>query len=128
MATVGADVVVVSFGDRKGALMWRQQTECAFTVLLDSARQLYNLIGFKRSAAKVWCIETMTYYADQLAAGRHLPQPQPDIDDDPHQMGGDIILNGSGSIVYVYRSKSASDRPSVETLLKQCSSAFVLNN
>lgn len=112
--------MVVSFGERHGALLWRQETSCPYPVLLDGSRQLYKLLGFKKSVSRVYCVKTLAYYADQKAAGRAFPKPYEDVVDDPYQMGGNIVLDKDGKIVFVYRSKTASDRPSITALLQHC--------
>lgn len=110
--------MVVSFGARDGAVLWKQQTGCTFPFLLDPSRQLYALLGMKRSVAKPLGIESMKYYADMKAAGRQLPKPF--ADDDPNQMGGDVVVDDAGKIVFLYRSRSAPDRPSVSSVLAHC--------
>ena len=59
----------------------------------------------------------MLYYAEQKAAGRVLPPMH--HDDDPHQMGGDFIIDhATKTMLLVHRSeKSTRDRPDVGNLL-----------
>ena len=59
----------------------------------------------------------MVYYAEQKAVGRTLP-PMHD-EDDPHQMGGDFVVdNASQKMALVHRSeKSTRDRPAAADLL-----------
>lgn len=40
--------------------------------------------------------------------------------DDMHQMGGDIVLDTHAHIVYAYKSRTSTDRPSVQALLNEC--------
>lgn len=65
----------------------------------------------------------MVYYAEQKAAGRALPPMH--HDDDPHQMGGDFMIeHASKSMLLVHRSeKSTKDRPSVSDLLAAAAKA-----
>ena len=53
-----------------------------------------------------------------MRAGRTLPTPIEDVDDDPNQMGGDFIVGKDGCMVYVHPSQVPTDRPSVEKLIE----------
>ncbi|XP_043217155.1 uncharacterized protein LOC122379213 [Amphibalanus amphitrite] len=110
-------VLVVSFGAREGALRWLADTGCEFPLLLDPERQLYRALGLARSIAKVWQHSTLQYYGGQKAAGRPLPAAYTGVEDDPHQMGGDFIVDGSDRLVLVHCSTSPPDRPTVPALL-----------
>lgn len=37
---------------------------------------------------------------------------------DFYQLGGDVIVDNKGKVVYIYKSKVSSDRPTVNDLLK----------
>lgn len=113
-----AQIVLVSFGVREGALNWLSETGCPFTMLLDQSRQLYHLLGLKQSVFKVWGVSCMIYYAEQMRAGQKLPSPYENIHDDPNQMGGDFVVAGDGKLLLAHCSENASDRPSVDTLLR----------
>lgn len=117
LVEAGAKILIVSFGERSGALKWIEQTDCPFEMVLDSRRKIYHAFGLTRSVYKVWSIESLVYYAEQLVAGRDLPKPFENIHDDPNQMGGDFILTSQGVIKLSYCSKSSADRPSVNQLL-----------
>mgnify|MGYP001801755501 FL=1 len=66
---------------------------------------------------QTWNIGSVTYYGEQIAQGRQLPKAYSDIEDDPHQMGGDFIISKSGHFLLVHCSTVPTDRPSVDTLL-----------
>ncbi len=103
-------------------------------MITDEKRILYKLFHLKISYSKVWNTKTLVYYAEQLSRDRQLPKAYQDIEDDPHQMGGNFILkftknqqifnkenNNDPSlfeIVYSYRSINPPDRPSVSDLIK----------
>jgi len=83
----------------------------------DPERKLYNAVGLRTSLGKTWHINTLTWFADQIRAQRAIPTMMKN--DDPHQMGGDFIISKQGEMAYMYGSKSAPDRPSVEVLLEE---------
>jgi len=69
---------------------------------------------------KVWCTDSLVYYAEQLNFKRQLPKAYEDVEDDPHQMGGNIVLQVEDSVykaVYIHRSKSPPDRPTPNELI-----------
>ena len=59
----------------------------------------------------------MIFYGEQLSRNVPIPQPLTDYQDDPLQMGGNVILDSSGQVVYVYSSKHPADRPQLPDLL-----------
>lgn len=71
-----------------------------------------------RSVKNVWSTETLRYYGSKAARGTPLPQGYSNIKDDPHQMGGDFIIDNDVKLKFVYRSKTPSDRPSVDQILE----------
>ena len=51
---------------------------------------------------------------------RDLPKAYKDIHDDPHQMGGNFIIDvETFKILYTFKSKTPPDRPLCEELLKK---------
>jgi peroxiredoxin len=97
------------------AIAWKKDTKCEFPMLLDADRRLYVALGLKRSVSKVWAISSLVYYAEQKLAGRILLSMLDE--DDPHQLGGDFIIDSTGKLVLVYQSKTSTDRPSVHFVL-----------
>ncbi len=110
-----------------GAQRWLNQNVSSphLHMITDEKRVLYKLFGLKKSFLKVWNTETLIYYAEQLALSRELPKSYQDVEDDPHQLGGNFIVEidneGEEPIfkaVFVYRSKNPPDRPSAQALLQ----------
>lgn len=88
-------------------------------MVTDRKRKIYNLFNLRKSYSKVWSTESLVYYAEQLNFKRQLPKAYEDVEDDPHQMGGNFILECESKdqdlmfkCVYIYRSQSPPDRPS----------------
>ena len=113
-----ARVVLVTFGVKEGAKLWLQETNCPYDMLCDPDRKLYKAFSLKRLLSKVWHTTALMYYAEQKASGRALLQPYKDIEDDPHQMGGDFVINKEGKLNLIYRSKTPPDRPSFDQILR----------
>lgn len=122
----GCQVVVVACGIEKGARRWKEDTPCRFPILLDLPRASYGYFGMVRSVARVFGVDTMTYYANKKFAGGKFLLPYEGVKDDPIQMGGDIIVNSEGKTELVFLSKSPMDRiniPNVIQLLKEKNSS-----
>lgn len=117
LAAAGCHVVVITFGDMSGAERWLDETKCPFPYYSEPSRSLYQLLGLKRSIKNVWNTVTIGYYGAQMAKGISLPKGYTNIKDDPHQMGGDFILDKHSQLKFVYRSKVPADRPSVDLIL-----------
>ena len=116
-------IVIISFTSSiDSARQWKNEVKCSFDIYCDSDRRLYRHFGFPAKAyARVWNVQTLDYYVDQKLSGKQLPTKL-DKNDDPNQMGGNVIIDRKGRIISVYKSKSPTDRPSVTQL--QC----ILNN
>ena len=124
--SLNCQLVIVSFGNKKGANRWLNQnklneTNHDFDFITDENRVLDKSFGLKRSFQKVWNTQTLIYYAEQVGLNRELPKSYEDVEDDPHQMGGNFILKklnaNNFEIVYAYRSKNPPDRPSAQALI-----------
>jgi hypothetical protein len=112
-------IIIISFTSSiDSARKWKNETQCPFNIYLDAERRLYRHFGFPANAyARVWNIETLDYYVEQKLNGIQLPTKL-DEKDDPNQMGGDVIVNQNGQVIWVYKSKSPTDRPNIQQL--QC--------
>lgn len=110
-------IVIISFTSSvSSARQWINETQCPFKLYCDPHRHLYRYFGFPANAyARVWNVETLDYYVEQKLSGKKLPTKL-DENDDPNQMGGDVIISRDGRVIWMQRSKSPTDRPSVQQL------------
>jgi len=106
-------VLIISFGAEFWARAWLQETESPFPLLLDPERAAYRAYGLERSFVRVWSPKVMRHYTRRVLAGQKLQS----IQGDPHQLGGDFVVNAAGVIRLAHRSKDPVDRPPVERLL-----------
>jgi hypothetical protein len=95
--------------------MWLHETQSPITLLLDPKRELYHALALKRSFWRSWGLHNLTYYARAVASGRELHG----IRGDASQLGGNVIVDQSGIVRWLYRSKDPTDRPSADLLLDQ---------
>ncbi len=90
-------------------------------MITDEERVLYKFFELRVSYFKVWNSETLMYYAEQKLMGKKLPASYEDVDDDPHQMGGDFILKFDAEkfeVVFKYPSQIPPDRPKAQSLVE----------
>ncbi|OGL18404.1 MAG: hypothetical protein A3G97_05925 [Candidatus Rokubacteria bacterium RIFCSPLOWO2_12_FULL_69_21] len=109
-----AQILVISFGTDSWARAWLQETGAPFPLLLDPERRVYRAYGLGRSVLRVWSPKVVWHYLRLVLAGRRLKP----IQGDPHQLGGDFIVDPEGTVRLVHPSRDPTDRPSVEALLK----------
>ncbi|CAF2521458.1 unnamed protein product [Rotaria sp. Silwood2] len=118
LTTLGqCHIVIISFTSSiDSARQWKNEVECPFEIYCDSDRRLYRHFGFPAKAyARVWNVQTLDYYVEQKLSGRQLPTKL-DKNDDPNQMGGNAIIDRNGRVIWVYKSKTPTDRPNVKQL------------
>ncbi|MCB8961809.1 MAG: AhpC/TSA family protein [Ardenticatenales bacterium] len=108
------NVVAVSFGNPYWARAWLNETGAPFPVWLDPERQSYELLGLGRSFWHSWGPRQLWYYARAVLKGAEMHEYRGDT----LQLGGDMIVDRTGRIRYLYRSQASTDRPPVAELLK----------
>lgn len=109
-----AQIVTVSFGSKKWATVWLQETESPFPFLLDQERAAYDAYGLQSSRLRAWGLANLVYYAKALLQGRKTYGQRGETD----QLGGDFVVDANGRIQYAHPSHDPTDRPSVEQLLQ----------
>ena len=107
-------VLVISFGTAYWAKVWLEETGAPFPLLLDPERRVYRAYGLGRSVLRVWSPKELWRYLRLMMAGRRLKPVQ----GDPHQLGGDFIVDPEGTVRLAHPSRDPIDRPPVEKLLK----------
>jgi alkyl hydroperoxide reductase subunit AhpC len=112
-ARLNTEVLIISFGVEQWARAWLRETEVPFPLLLDQDRRVYRAYGLERSVLRAWAPRVLWYYIRQLTAGRRLHP----IEGDPHQLGGDFIIDRHGIVRLVHRERDPVDRPPVARLL-----------
>lgn len=84
-------------------------------MFLDQERNLYKLFNLPCTMKLVWSIDSLIKYAEFICNDRELYSLEDD--DDPHQLGGNFIVNYNGLVEFIHRSKTPSDRPVLSVLL-----------
>jgi len=110
---LGVQLLIISFGTEYWARAWLQETGSPFPLLLDLERATYQVYGLGSSFIRVWSPKVMWHYLKLILRGEHMRPVQ----GDPHQLGGDVIVDAEGAIRLIHRSKDPVDRPPVASLL-----------
>ena len=121
--SLNARIVVISFGLARQARAWLEETSSPFKLLLDPDRAAYRAYGLEHSLVCSWGVKVWLRYAQLLLAGRSWRG----IQGDSGQLGGDFIVDASGTIRLAYRSHDPTDRPSVSQLLAVLANCSMTN-
>jgi hypothetical protein len=110
-----ATVLVISFEELATLRRFGWFRDLPFTVLSDPSRRLYGAFGLQtRSLLRLFDRQTIMAYKRAFVHG-HLPSLR---HTDLRQLGGDVVLDRAGDVVFVHRSETPADRPPVEVLLR----------
>ncbi len=111
---LNTDIVTISFGIEYWARMWLQETQSPYPFLVDPERNAYHAYGLQSSVFRSWMPQNLWFYAKATLQGREKFGKR----GDPHQLGGDFIVDSQGIVRLAHPSKEPTDRPSVEKLLQ----------
>ena len=99
-------------------------TPLPIPVFADPDRKVYAALGLARTSwARLLRPGLIWRYLRMIAHGgkvRRVPEGE-----DALQLGGDFLVDGSGRVLWAYRSKDPTDRPVVERLLALASSPVI---
>jgi len=110
---LNVQVLTISFGAESWARGWLHETGSPFPLLLDPERRTYAAYQLRSSFLRSWGPNVLWRYLKLMLAGERLRPAQ----GDPHQMGGDFIVDASGIIRLAHPSQDPVDRPPVDVLL-----------
>ena len=110
---LNANVVTIAFEASFWAGVWLQETQSPFPFLLDPEREAYHAYGLQASALRAWSPRTLWYYLKAAWQGRERLGKR----GDPHQLGGDFIIDPQGIVRLAQPSRDPLDRPSLDQIL-----------
>jgi alkyl hydroperoxide reductase subunit AhpC len=112
-AALNTNVVTVSFGTPYWSQVWLQETGSPFPFLVDAERAAYHAYGLESSVFRSWSPANLWYYTKAVLQKREMFGKR----GDPHQLGGDFIVDAQGRIRLAHPSHDPIDRPSLETIM-----------
>ena len=107
-------VAAVGMGTPAMATDFKREYEVPFPVLIDHTKETYRLVGLKR-ATLADAVKPKVLLRGAVALikrGQALPQQ------DPAQLGGAIVVDPNGNIIFVHRARDAQDNAPVDALLE----------
>ncbi len=111
---LGLRIVVVTFEARERAEEYVRETDLTWPLLIDRPRALYSAYGMGRGRrAAIWGPATWWAYAQLIARGRRVRRPTGDV----QQLGGDVLVDPTGSVTLHHVGKGPADRPPVRAIL-----------
>jgi peroxiredoxin len=111
--TLQTNVVTVSFGTAYWAQVWLQETGSPYPFLVDAERTAYHAYGLESSVFRSWSPANLWYYTKAVVQKREMFGKR----GDPHQLGGDFIIDPTGIVRLVHPSREPTDRPSLDQIL-----------
>lgn len=115
------DVVVVTFTKERNLKGYQRRFATPFTVVTDQDRDLYRTMGFARGRVwRVWGLQAAKRYQQLLRSGHRLERAAINSSgEDTLQLGGNIIVDSSGTVAWQYLGAGPDDRPSVDEIIQQ---------
>lgn len=110
----GCEVALVTFTAPRNLRGYRGRLGLPYPVLSDEARTAYRAYGFGRGPWwRVWGPATLRAYARLVRRGERVTRPT----EDTQQLGGDVVVDATGRVAYLHRSRGPADRPPVDDLV-----------
>ncbi|MBK8989993.1 MAG: redoxin domain-containing protein [Chloroflexi bacterium] len=107
--TLQANVVTISFGTAYWSQVWLQETGSPFPFLIDADRVAYHAYGLESSVFRSWSPANLWYYTRAVMQKRETFGKR----GNPHQLGGDFIIDPQGIVRLAHPSREPTDRPSL---------------
>ena len=109
-------IVVVTFERGPQARAYAHETGVRWPILVDETRALYRGYGMLRGKTwDIWGPPVWWAYAKEFVRGR-TPRSA-DLESDASQLGGDVLVDPSGTVRLLHVGRGPADRPSMATLL-----------
>lgn len=111
---LGIRVCIVTFEGQERARSYAAETRTPWPVLTDIDRELYRAYGMERlSWRQLAQPSAIALYLGEFLRG-NFPRPP---EADPHQAGGDVLIDPDGIVRLVHAGRGSADRPTVKRLL-----------
>ena len=76
---------------------------------------MYRAFGLPVSSFKSWHVYTLWWYLKKAYQGHSIQWPR--RNEEVSQLGGDIIVDSEGKIIYLHRCERPDDRPTIGELV-----------
>lgn len=113
----GVEVIVVGFEEAHRLARLRDRIASPFTFVVDRDRAAYRAFSLERAS---WA---RTYLHPSVVGGyarmmRHGERPDLHLGQDRRQLGGDVVLDGGGRVVFSHPERGPEDRAPVGRIVR----------
>lgn len=112
---LSTQIILISFIEADRCLELVRNIGTSFPIFQDTELTMYDTLGLEKSMYKSFHFWTIWYYFKMMVFGHRIISPY--RDEDISQLGGNVILDNEGNILYVHRCQRPDDRPTTESLL-----------
>lgn len=110
------DVVLVTFTEPDHLTAYRERHGVDLPVILDPNRDAYRAFGLGRgSVRRVWGLQAARRYTEIIRSEGFAGLTRPT--EDTLQLGGDFIVDPTGTLIYGFWGQGPDDRPDVDDLV-----------
>lgn len=116
------ELVLTTFSDPKYLRAYRRRTGWDLPILIDADRRVYQQFGYGRGSLwRVYGLRVLRQYA-QIFRRRGFGDYRI-ATEDTLQLGGNVVIDGTGVVAWVYRGAGPDDRPTVDEILDRVNQA-----
>jgi len=106
-------VWIIGFGNLQRLRKWHKKEGFRFPLLYDKNREVYKQYRLEKSILRSWSVRNIWSYITAFFKGRRIHG----ILGDPHQLGGDFLINKQGEVALAYYSQDPLDRPTLDEII-----------
>ena len=110
----GAVLAAIGMGIPEMAADFRERQGVTFPLLVDRTKETYRALEMKRGS--LWDVtgpKNWPRFVKGLVTGHGVEKPK----QDPLQMGGVLVVDKGGEVVYEFRASAAADTPPIDEVL-----------
>lgn len=110
----GAGLAAIGMGIPEMAADFREKQAIGFPLLVDRTKETYRALEMKRGT--LWDVtgpQNWPRFVKGMLTGHGVDKPK----QDPLQMGGVLVVDKGGKVVYEFRASAAADNPAVDDVL-----------
>lgn len=104
-------VIGVAFAPPASVALFEGRLDLGVPILCDPDRAWYHALGFGRGGWKAFV--SPTFWRRTITAALRGRQRRLRPQEDPGQLGGDVVVDAGHRLRWIYRSRYPADRPSV---------------
>jgi len=107
------NLVVIGSGDPAHFKEFRQKTGYTGLLFTDPPLKAFSVLGFSNGLMEFMSIGSVVKAVSALKQGHR----QGSIQGSTLQLGGAVVVNTAGTVIYFFAGKKAGDHPKVDDLL-----------